>query len=101
MTPALLHELVGRWPTNELGEPASRGTLGAQARREVRPILRAITFALPEGAARGVLQDVVHRADDTRRIEWFAGELVFARLVLDHEWDVSDARAVFEMVRAL
>lgn len=76
----------------------------ARKRAAALSLVREAYRAAPPGAAQSMLEHVLTCAAGNggpERVEWYAGEAVFARLVLDHAWSVDDARAVFEAVREL
>lgn len=60
--------------------------------------------SMPEGAAQGMLEHVLACAASNggrERVEWYAGEAIFARVMLNHGWRFADARTLFEAVREL
>lgn len=58
----------------------------------------------PHGAARAMLEHLISYAEGREpddEIEWYAGEAIFARLVIDDRWSIDDARGVYHAVREL
>lgn len=53
------------------------------------------------GAAKGMLAHVLECAMQGARIEWYAGEAIFARLVIDERWCPAHAQTVYTAVREL
>lgn len=94
-------------PSDDLDDDALRCLVCAAAavkRAAALGLVREAYRATPPGAAQGMLEHVLACAaghGGRECVEWYAGEAIFARVIIDHGWAVDDARALFDAVREL